>query len=116
MVLLLDDLIAVLNNFPYTAKQLQVGALRSQAERACRSCGDACATHHLVCWPFHMLRASQPDRALAAACAQRSVVRSVLQQEIRAYSRAVVRLLTGKRSRHARLAGDPNGREQHYYQ
>lgn len=68
MVLLLDDLVAVLNNFPYTAKQLQ-----------------------------------------------RSVLRALLQQEIRAYSRAVVRLLTGKRSRHARLAGDPNGREAHYY-
>jgi hypothetical protein len=25
MVLLLDDLVAVLNNFPYTATQLQVG-------------------------------------------------------------------------------------------
>lgn len=68
MVLLLDDLITVLNNFPITARELH-----------------------------------------------KSVTRAVMQQEVRAYSRAVVRLLTGKRSRHARLAGDPNGREQHYY-
>ena len=69
MVLLLDDLISVVNNFPRTARELH-----------------------------------------------RSVTRAVMQQEIRAYSRAMIRLLTGKRSRHARLAGDPNGREQHFYE
>jgi hypothetical protein len=45
-----------------------------------------------------------------------AVTREILQHEIRAYSRAVVRLLTGKRSRHARLTGDPNGREAYYFQ
>eukprot|EP00951_Prasinocladus_malaysianus_P047863 scaffold652271_cov52-Prasinocladus_malaysianus.AAC.1 len=35
--------------------------------------------------------------------------------EVRSYSRAVVRLITGKRSVHARLIGDPSGREEFFY-
>lgn len=46
---------------------------------------------------------------------RRSLLRATLQREVRAYSRAMVRLLTGRHSRYARLAGDRQGREAHYY-
>lgn len=35
--------------------------------------------------------------------------------EVRSYSRAFVRILTGRRSIHARVTADPSGREEHYY-
>lgn len=50
-----------------------------------------------------------------SATLRRTIIRHVFRSEIRSYSRAVVHMLTGKRSIHARLMGDPSGREQHYY-
>mmetsp|Transcript_11872 Transcript_11872/g.28200 ORF Transcript_11872/g.28200 Transcript_11872/m.28200 type:complete len:730 (-) Transcript_11872:608-2797(-) len=50
-----------------------------------------------------------------SATLRRTILRHVFQTEVLCYSRAVVRLLTGKRSIHARFMGDPSGRESHYY-
>mmetsp|Transcript_6392 Transcript_6392/g.17875 ORF Transcript_6392/g.17875 Transcript_6392/m.17875 type:complete len:971 (-) Transcript_6392:1209-4121(-) len=51
-----------------------------------------------------------------SATLRRTIIRHVFKLEVRSYSRAVVRLLTGRRSVHARFQGDPSGREEHYYQ
>uniref|UniRef100_A0A061R290 Potassium voltage-gated channel Eag-related subfamily H member 2 n=1 Tax=Tetraselmis sp. GSL018 TaxID=582737 RepID=A0A061R290_9CHLO len=51
----------------------------------------------------------------AADVIRSRILRRMLQREVRAYTSAIIRILTGRRPRWAIMRGDSGGREQHYY-